>query len=367
MQSSYYIFGAHSRGQTTSVYLKALYPERKFLGFLYANEEKNPDCIDGNPVIKLREGLEGLDLNAAVYIATRGIYHNDISKGLEKCGFKEIIPVDMELDIELRNRFIPDYFKKLGRDFTRLESVIDMAENAEACNSFEGRDSVYVVRSAVDSPLSKDVPLRSFEKYIQAGSALTDLKVGSCDLFDSTGDNISDKNYQMCELTAMYWIWKNIDKDIVGLEHYRRRFILPENWSAAFTEGGIDVILPVPLYVHPSLTGNFCQRHVDKVWNAMFDSIKCLYPEQYQEAKDFFDNTAAYSPCNILIARKSAFDDMCAWLFPILFDVMDSVGHIDDTYQNRYPGFVSERLITFYFYMKRQELKVAYADKTFLA
>ena len=236
MQSSYYIFGAHSRGQTTSVYLKALYPERKFLGFLYANEEKNPDCIDGNPVIKLREGLEGLDLNAAVYIATRGIYHNDISKGLEKCGFKEIIPVDMELDIELRNRFIPDYFKKLGRDFTRLESVIDMAENAEACNSFEGRDSVYVVRSAVDSPLSKDVPLRSFEKYIQAGSALTDLKVGSCDLFDSTGDNISDKNYQMCELTAMYWIWKNAAKDIVGLEHYRRRFILPENWSAAFTE-----------------------------------------------------------------------------------------------------------------------------------
>ena len=43
-------------------------------------------------------------------------------------------------------------------------------------------------------------------------------------LKDNTGDNISYKNPNYCELTAMYWAWKNIDVDYIGICHYRRYF-----------------------------------------------------------------------------------------------------------------------------------------------
>lgn len=41
---------------------------------------------------------------------------------------------------------------------------------------------------------------------------------------DDTGDQISDKNDSYCELTGMYWLWKNLDCDIIGICHYRRYF-----------------------------------------------------------------------------------------------------------------------------------------------
>ena len=41
---------------------------------------------------------------------------------------------------------------------------------------------------------------------------------------DNTGDNISAKNPNYCELTALYWAWKNLDCEYIGLCHYRRYF-----------------------------------------------------------------------------------------------------------------------------------------------
>ena len=58
---------------------------------------------------------------------------------------------------------------------------------------------------------------------IQVGKAISQVDLGIQG--DDTGDNISHKNASYCELTGMYWAWKNLkDVDVIGLCHYRRYF-----------------------------------------------------------------------------------------------------------------------------------------------
>lgn len=68
----------------------------------------------------------------------------------------------------------------------------------------------------------------------------------------------------------------------------------------------------------------------------------------------------------MFIMKKSVLDDLCTWLFPILDAVAEHGGQKEDNYLNRYPGFISERLITFFFEKNREKYKVVYADKNFL-
>ncbi len=64
--------------------------------------------------------------------------------------------------------------------------------------------------------------------------------------------------------------------------------------------------------------------------------------------------------------RKETLDDYCGWVFPILFACAAHGGKREDTYQNRYPGFLAERLMSFFFEKSRHRYKIVFADKNFL-
>ncbi len=356
--SKIYIAGAHSRGTTTGYYLKYLNPEIEIVAYLYDNDEDNPPEVDGIPVLKITDGTK-LDVELPVYLGMRGVNQEHITKTLFKCGMKHIIPVDVKLDMELRNQFLEKYFKSNNRTF---EKIYELPAGEHDTKESIG---IYVANSVYDKALKTNYDFLNEERIIQVGTALTQKRLVAS-YFDNTGVNISDKNKQFCELTALYWIWKNAKEDIVGLVHYRRHFILPENWKEIVEENNIDVVLPVPLYVHPSIESNYYKRHIGTNWDNMLNYIKEHNIDEYKSASEFFKTTGIYSPCNMLIAKKSVLNDLCSWLFSILFYVADKGGILADDYQNRYPGFISERLITFFFENNRDKYKVVYADKNFL-
>ena len=85
----------------------------------------------------------------------------------------------------------------------------------------------------------------------------------------------------------------------------------------------------------------------------------------YEPAQRFFKGNL-YCPCNMLIAKKEVLNDLCEWLFPILFAVAEHGGEKEDSYLNRYPRFISERLISYFFEKNREKYKVVFADKGFV-
>ena len=229
----------------------------------------------------------------------------------------------------------------------------------------------------------KDV-YRKVDGYIpiHVGKANSSLDLGFAG--DDTGDNISALNPWYCELTALYWAWKNdLDADYIGLTHYRRSFDFGakgfnrlrrinhcnEDYfysHSVFDENELqkyDVILPTYQHFCLSIAVNLCKNHVKKDVEILEDVVSRLYPEYLEDYKDVFLGNI-YAPCNMLVARKEVFQGYCKWLFDILFEFSKRMSVPFDPYQPRVFGFYSERLMLVY--MRHHKLRINQIPMTLL-
>ena len=359
-----YIAGAHSRAQTLKEYITYLYPQTDIIAFLVDDMQDNKEYVENIPV-KLID--TGLDTSCQVYIATRGVNHAKLETELRQAGFTNIIPVTVQLDIELRNAYVKKRFESQGRKY-ELINDLTVADENNCTKQLKYNDisaTIYVANSIFDKELQSVYTIPPYEKIIQVGAALTDKRVSEHVLVDCEGDNISDRNQQYCELTGIYWLWKHANDDYIGLAHYRRHFELPDDWISKLISNDVDVVLPVPLYIGPNIAENYRERHIAEDWDYLMEYFKNNLPYEYDNAKKIFAGNL-FNPCNMFIMKKNVLNDMCTWLFPILDAVWKHGGVKDDKYMNRYPGFISERLITYFFKSRKESYRVVYANKNFL-
>jgi hypothetical protein len=204
---------------------------------------------------------------------------------------------------------------------------------------------------------------------------------------DNTGDNISEKNGDFSELTAWYWVWKNVrDADIVGFCHYRRYFFLHPGHEL-FTAGppffglpankdslGIltherclqvatealdaaDVVVPKRFYFNGSLAAQYKSHNQDIYWGAYWslflEGIREVDKHLYRYV-DIFDNSYQHAYFNnMMVTRKTYFDAYMSVLMPVLEWVERRKAALNQPFPPRLAGHVSERFFTLYTHATR--------------
>lgn len=233
---------------------------------------------------------------------------------------------------------------------------------------------------------------------IQVGRALSNTTLDYC-IGDDTGDNISVKNKSWCELTAIYWAWKNDEADYYGLMHYRRYLsfkshgdynVINKLDDDIITEHKLDSesiknicaeqdIITGPVWnVHPvglpwKIMSNYDQYSLDhykKDLDIVVEIVKEKYPKYYLALLESLYSTSCFF-ANITIMKREYYHEYCEFLFGVLNEAEEKIDISSyDSYQSRIWGFIAERLVNAYVLYARREyhgIRVSTAGLMYLA
>lgn len=232
---------------------------------------------------------------------------------------------------------------------------------------------------------------------VQVGSAIANVDLGI--QRDDEGNNISNKNRRYCELTAVYWAWKNLDADYYGLWHYRRymsfnddlnvaenpygEYELQDNDKDTLKRLGLSDIAAVKndiakydfLVPNQGSAGSggstydhYASHHYIKDLDFCLECVRREYPAIAKYIDVSMADDYGYLR-NMFIMKKDIFDDYCRFIFGVLKKFDKAVDVSDyDVVQYRVDGYLAERLTDIYLHylmgektsLKYKELKSVY-------
>lgn len=212
---------------------------------------------------------------------------------------------------------------------------------------------------------------------------------------DNTGDNISRDNFTLCELTATYWLWKNVKADYKGLFHYRRILSdkpkLKSKFESLFRRAVRSVHIPTYAVAEaafleeakklesklPAMLKDHDIICSEKVYNMMTVGIhflnvqdymllaKRIIEESYPAYIDTFNQTfygRTFHFGNMVIMRNDLFDEYCTFIFGVfdkMKEILISEGWLLDLYKekafSRKLGYVGEALTSVFISKKEAE------------
>lgn len=218
----------------------------------------------------------------------------------------------------------------------------------------------------------KNVPKPEFGecyKLIQVGSALN-ARFESI-LHDDEGNSISLKNPTYCELTALYWGWKNLHSKYKGLCHYRRYlakhyFDCNEKTNVYSDKELLDIfeqyniLLPCKKYknAHNGVFINQQSMESDRAFKNIKNAIEKLCPEYTPSLYKVFRAKTMFF-CNVLIAEEHVYDSYCSWLFPLLSTIENAL-YEQGGVQSREIGYYSEWMLNIWVDHNAELLQIKY-------
>lgn len=250
---------------------------------------------------------------------------------------------------------------------------------------------------------------------IHVGKSLSKNKLNM--IGDNTGDNISKKNKEFCELTAQYWVWKNFKTDNVGFCHYRRYFYPKRRLDTLFlkyiprfflyiisclTPQSIgreislssevkirnfesfekdylkfnedfkriidteDIIVPKKIFLsRRNVRENYYYGHIKEDLGFLEDIIKEKVPEYFPAYRKVMNKKSFYFG-NMFVMKRKIFEEYSDWLFEILFDLEKIIPKTDNLYQRRVFGFLSERLLNVFLEKNKKKYKIKEVKTCFI-
>lgn len=350
------IYGAQGIALGAYEAIHNICPEREVRCFLVTEKGANPERLFGIPVMEIDRFSQSLSdqekQGMEILIAVPETVMQEIEETLDYRGLRCHVRLTSARWAELMG-----YRYMCGSAYMPLHALPVGYHRANI--------HVFMAKSHKDKPLTGRYEFPEWVMPIQVGAALCRERVA--DILDCDGENISSKNANYCELTALYWIWRNrlrhssaeTGDEYYGLAHYRRLLELTEDDGLRLVDNDVDVVLPYPMPYEPDIEAHHSRYLKAEDWAAVRNAVRLLYPEYAEFLPEVLKQRYLYN-YNILLAKGPILAEYCCWLFSILERLEATSSPPGAERADRYAGYAAETLATLYFMYNKDRLCIVH-------
>lgn len=351
------IFGAQGYALGAYEAMTALCPQRPVRFFLVSKIGYNANTLRGVPVREIADVAGEISPDERrkieVIISTPENVQTEIEEILEDFGFTN----HQRMTSARWDEMMKLYHTKLGR--FRPLSTLPIGNMLPFIR-------IFMAKHEKDSTLNVEYEIPEYVVPIQVGAAISKTRIAS--VRDDIGDNISNRNVNYSELSALYWIWKNklgnidrtdVGRQYYGLMQYRRIFDLSDDDMLRLMDNDVDVLLPYPMPYDPNINEHHKRWIKDSDWDVMLAALRELHPDYADYFQEVLSQEFLYN-YNLILAKKAVLFDYCDWLFPVLMRTEELSDPKGDERADRYIGYMGETLLTLYFMKNSERLNIVH-------
>ena len=189
-------------------------------------------------------------------------------------------------------------------------------------------------------------------------------------LRDDVGPNIADRNHAYSEMTAIYWVWRNMRHlDAVGFCHYRRYFDFrphaarPQRETYLHTADDVQacqarfadhsvigrhlaegaIVVAQPMLLDACNPEQYMLGHLPEHYLAMVNHVLAHHPDYDGQLLAQARDRSLFGS-NMFVMPWAEFDRLCRFWFDCLFGIEKSLGTLRPGYHGRALAFLSERI-----------------------